>query len=95
LDLTDTQRADADKQLAYFETNRHRMRYKHFRDLGLFVGSGVVEAGCKTLIAQRLKQSGMRWTTRGATGIFTLRCEQASGTWDDSRRRIHTYKRAA
>ncbi|MDQ6928926.1 MAG: ISKra4 family transposase [Actinomycetota bacterium] len=95
LDLTDTQRADVDKKLAYFETNAHRMRYRRFRELGLFVGSGVVEAGCRSVIAQRLKQSGMRWTTRGATGIATLRCEHASHRWDQSRLRIQSDKRAA
>lgn len=69
------------KDLAYFETNAHRMRYAYFRSLGMFVGSGVVEAGCKSVIGARLKQSGMRWTARGATGITTLRCQQASGPW--------------
>jgi hypothetical protein len=95
LELTETDRAAVDKQLRYFQTNKTRMAYRTFREAGLFVGSGVVEAGCKTIIAQRLKQSGMRWTTNGATGIFTLRCEQASGTWDDSRQRLHAHKRAA
>jgi hypothetical protein len=59
------------------------MRYKHFRSCGLFVGSGVVEAGCKSVIGQRLKQSGMHWSQPGATGILTLRCHQASGRWDE------------
>jgi hypothetical protein len=95
LELTEVERAAVDKQLGYFRTNKTRMAYGTFRQAGLFVGSGVVEAGCKTIIAQRLKQSGMRWTTNGATGIFTLRCEQASGTWDDSRQRLHAHKRAA
>lgn len=67
-----------DKAVAYFETNAHRMRYAHYRTLGMFIGSGVVEAGCKAVIGQRLKQSGMHWTTRGATGITTLRCQRAS-----------------
>ena len=47
------------KALAYFEKNRERMRYRHFREHGYFIGSGVVEAACKTLVAQRLKGSGM------------------------------------
>lgn len=59
------------------------MRYKHFRDLGMFVGSGVVEAGCKSLVGQRLKLSGMRWTVAGATGIVTLRCHDAGNRWDE------------
>ena len=58
------------------------MRYGYFRDHGMFVGSGVVEAGCKAIIGQRLKLSGMRWNIPGATGILTLRCQHASGRWD-------------
>jgi hypothetical protein len=70
------------KALGYFKTNAHRMRYAYFRDHGMFVGSGTVEAGCKAIIGQRLKLSGMRWNIPGATGIFTLRCQQASERWD-------------
>ena len=69
---------DCDKAVTYFEANAHRMRYAHYRKLGMFVGSGTVEAGCKAVIGQRLKLSGMRWTARGATGITTLRCQHAS-----------------
>ena len=57
---------DLDKALGYFESNAPRMRYKWFRSRGLFVGSGAIEAGCKAVIGQRLKLSGMRWTVRGA-----------------------------
>lgn len=78
-DLDEHHAAQRAKDLAYFTANAHRMRYAHFRDLGMFVGSGVVEAGCKAVIGQRLKQSGMRWTTRGATAITTLRCQHATG----------------
>jgi hypothetical protein len=74
---------ERDKALAYFETNAPRMRYSHFRSCGLFVGSGVVEAGCKSVIGQRLKLSGMHWSVPGATGILTLRCQQASGRWEE------------
>jgi len=59
------------------------MRYEHFRSHGLFVGSGAVEAGCKSVIGQRLKLSGMHWSQPGATGILTLRCQQASGRWEE------------
>jgi hypothetical protein len=58
----------------YFERNAERMRYPKFRRQHLFVGSGVIEAGCKTVIGSRLKQSGMFWTVRGANAIFALRC---------------------
>jgi hypothetical protein len=58
----------------YFDHNRDRMRYPEFRKKNLFVGSGVIEAGCKTVIGSRLKQSGMFWTVRGANAIIALRC---------------------
>jgi hypothetical protein len=77
-DLSGPKAELVDKAVAYFETNAHRMRYAHYRKLGMFVGSGVVEAGCKTVLGTRLKQSGMHWTARGATAIATLRCQHAS-----------------
>lgn len=66
----------------YFEANKERMRYPKFRRQGLFVGSGVIEAGCKTVLG-RLKQSGMFWTVRGANDIIALRCCQLSGRFED------------
>ena len=69
--------------LNYFETNLERMRYAEFRRQGLFVGSGVIEAGCRTIVGQRLKQSGMRWSLRGANAIIALRCAQLSGRWEE------------
>ena len=60
----------------YFERNAERMRYPRFRRQHLFVGSGVIEAGCKTVVGSRLKQSGMFWTVRGANAILALRCCQ-------------------
>jgi hypothetical protein len=57
----------------YFERNAERMRYPKFRRQHLFVGSDVIEAGCKTVIASRLKRSGMFWTVRGANAILALR----------------------
>jgi hypothetical protein len=71
------------KAMTYFQANKERMRYAQFRREGLFVGSGVVEAGCKTIIGYRLKQSGMRWTVRGANAIIALRCSQLSGRWEE------------
>jgi hypothetical protein len=75
-------KAEVDTALGYFEANAPRMRYHWFRQCGLFVGSGVVEASCKTVIGQRLKQSGMHWTVKGADSITTLRCREASRTWE-------------
>lgn len=65
---------DARREMAYFEKNIPHMRYDLFRAQGFFVGSGVIEAGCKSLIGQRMKQSGMEWTVEGANAIIALRC---------------------
>ena len=67
----------------YFERNADRMRYPAFRSQNLFVGSGVIEAGCKTVIGTRLKRSGMFWTVRGANAIIALRCTRLSGRLED------------
>lgn len=74
---------ELDKKLGYFERNAHRMRYQHFRDLGMFIGSGAIEGGIKAIVAHRAKQSGMHWTTEGAADIIALRCQHASGRWDE------------
>jgi hypothetical protein len=67
----------------YFERNTERMRYPKFRRQHLFVGSGVIEAGCKSVIASRLKRSGMFWTIRGANSILALRCTYLNGGFED------------
>jgi hypothetical protein len=79
---TEVAKDEIRKAIGYFETNAARMRYSHFRTLGLFVGSGVIEAGCKTIAGNRLKQSGMQWTVRGANAIIALRCCDLSGQWE-------------
>jgi len=76
--LMGIKKAELDTALGYFEHNTPRMRYHWFRSRGLFVGSGAVESGCKAVIGQRLKLSGMHWTVAGAGAIATLRCQQAS-----------------
>jgi hypothetical protein len=67
----------------YFATNAARMKYPKFRKQHLFVGSGVIEAGCKTVIGHRLKQSGMFWTVKGANSILALRCSHLNGRFED------------
>ena len=67
----------------YFERNAQRMRYPTFRRQHLFVGSGVIEAGCKTVIASRFKRSGMFWSLRGANSILALRCSYLNGRFED------------
>jgi hypothetical protein len=83
------QTADADlakkirNEADYFATNAARMKYPKFRKQHLFVGSGVIEAGCKTVIGHRLKQSGMFWTVKGANSILALRCTHLNGRFED------------
>jgi len=78
-EVIDKSRIEAD----YFEKNAERMRYPTFRRQHLFVGSGVIEAGCKTVIGSRLKQSGMFWTVRGANAIIALRCCYLNDRFED------------
>lgn len=59
--------------MAYFREHRQRMRYYDLRAQLLPIGSGVVEAACKTLVSQRLKRSGMRWRVPGGQAILTFR----------------------
>ena len=78
-DLANKIRNEAD----YFASNAARMNYPKFRKQHLFVGSGIIEAGCKTVIGHRLKQSGMFWTVKGANSILALRCTHLNGRFED------------
>ena len=80
--LEGVKKDEVEKELGYFLNNAPRMRYHWFRSRGLFVGSGVVEASCKTIVGQRLKQAGMHWTVAGADAIIALRCKEASSQWE-------------
>lgn len=70
------------KEINYFMDNATHMRYASFKKQGLFVGSGVIEAGCRTIIAHRLKNSGMFWSLEGANAIIASRCCQFSGRFE-------------
>lgn len=80
-------RAQATRQIRYFEKNAGRMRYADFRAQKLFIGSGVVEAGCKTVVGRRCKNPGMFWSLSGAHAILQTRCSLLShrydADWDD------------
>jgi hypothetical protein len=93
--LEGVKKDEVDRELGYFLGNAPRMRYHWFRQCGLFVGSGVVESSCKTVISQRLKQSGMHWTIAGADSIIALRCREASSTWEAICNTPHTQTRTA
>ncbi|HVV00818.1 MAG TPA: ISKra4 family transposase, partial [Verrucomicrobiae bacterium] len=72
----------ARKEIGYLENNLERMTYGAFRKAGYFIGSGVVEAGCKTVIGKRMKCSGMFWSEEGGQGVLDLRCALLSNRLD-------------
>ena len=75
--------AAVEQALGYFVRNVSRMQYGTFRAAGYFIGSGVVEAGCKTVVGGRCKQSGMFWSESGAENILALRCIHSSRRLED------------
>ena len=75
---------DIERKLAYFEDNAEKMRYGLFRAAGLFIGSGVVEAACKTIVGKRMKNAGMHWSKANAEGVIALRCAIQSGEYGSS-----------
>lgn len=78
-----------EKQIAFFENHQDKMRYKTYRDQGLFYGSGVIEGGCRSVVGQRLKESGMFWTETGATSVLDLRVALKSNRWDECWNRLN------
>ena len=84
--------AAVEKELGYFVNNVARMQYGTFRRRGFFIGSGVVEAGCKTVMGARCKQSGMFWSRPGAENVLALRCIHASRRLDQFwKERLNTH----
>ncbi len=76
----DTEQAQS--EIGYLENNLARISYGTFRKAGYFIGSGVVEAGCKTVVGKRMKCSGMFWSEEGGQGILDLRCALLSNRLD-------------
>jgi hypothetical protein len=72
--LTPERIAETQREINYLKTNRDRTHYGTYQAKGYFIGSGVVEAGCKTIVGKRLKQSGLFWSHRGGDDLLTLRC---------------------
>ncbi len=77
-------KATLTRELKYFRTLRNGMDYQAYKAAGYPIGSGMVEAACKTLVSERLKQSGMRWTQRGGQAILTLRSVIQSGRFESA-----------
>ena len=73
------------KLLKYYEVHEDRMAYKTFKDKGYLIGSGPIEAAHRSVIQQRMKLSGQKWSIDGANAIANLRCFNKSGAWENIR----------
>ena len=93
----DPQRHDdpAQKAVTYYQNNRHRMDYAHYRQLGYQIGSGSMESGCKQLGLARLKIAGARWSPDGATLVAKARATYLSGRWDEFNSVSHSLPQVA
>lgn len=91
------QRADdpAQQAVTYYQNNRHRMDYAHYRALGYQIGSGSMESGCKQLGLARLKIAGARWSSQGATLVAKARAAYLSGDWDKLNASSHSLPQVA
>jgi len=77
------ERGDAlNREVTFFKNNKDRMEYKRYRNNGWPIGSGVIEAACKSVVKCRFCRSGMRWTRVGGQTIMTLRSLVKSERWD-------------
>jgi hypothetical protein len=83
------------QQRTYFVNNAKRMRYAEFRRRDLPIGSGPVEAACKTLIKTRLCRSGMRWSHEGGQAVLALRTYAKSNRWDVFWKQLNNLEQAA
>jgi len=73
---------------AYIDNNRMRINYPLYRKKGFFVGSGAIESTNKTIVQQRLKRAGMRWSVSGAQALLTLRAKDESDKWFDVQKAV-------
>ena len=80
--LRGRKREQLEKAVTYFRNQRERMHDAAYRQANLPIGSGVVEAACKTLVSSRLKRSGMRWGMAGGQAVLTLRSVMQSDRWE-------------
>ena len=79
----EAKRTAMESEIAYLESHATRTHYGEYRAKGYFIGSGVIEAGCKSVIGRRFKQSGMFWSETGAEDLLSLRCQILGTRFDD------------
>lgn len=80
--LTSAKKEDKGKLIHYCENNKHRMKYKQYRNMGCgIIGSGAIESAHRTLIQKRMKLSGQRWSRKGAENMLRLRVLSLNKQW--------------
>jgi hypothetical protein len=72
-----------DALITYLNNQDDRLAYDRFRAMGLDIGSGRVEAACKSVVGIRMKRSGMRWSRKGSQSTLSLRVAWMNGHWED------------
>lgn len=78
-DLTDGKKRAIEKTVTYFENHRHKMDYKSYLDKGYPISSALVESNCRHLVKDRMEQSGMRWSSKGAQNMMDVRAVKLNG----------------
>jgi hypothetical protein len=81
--MTKTQKGELKKIKKYFKKHQQRMLYKTFADRGLLIGSGPIESAHRVILQKRLKQSGQRWSKKGAQNVINLRIQHKNGLWNN------------
>jgi Uncharacterised protein family (UPF0236) len=88
--MTKTQKVELNKIKKYFNKHQQRMLYKTFTDRGLLIGSGPIESAHRVILQKRLKQSGQRWSKKGAQNVINLRIQHKNGLWNNVVKLIDT-----
>ena len=81
--LPETARKALKNLYDYLDTHQYHIQYQKFKELGLPIGSGMVESACKWLIQQRFKGVGMRWSETGFNHLLHLRLAWVNGRFDE------------
>jgi hypothetical protein len=90
--ITKSAKAAVQSALGYLDRNMDRVKYKENRNMGLPIGSGVIEAACKHVIKARVAGSGMRWKRKGLQGVLTLRSlQESTGRWSQFWRKVEVF----
>ena len=90
--ISKSNRENLESSITYFKNHKAKMRDAQNQQENIAIGSGVTEAACKTLVKQRLCNSGMRWKEKGAQSVLSLRSlAHTDSRWDQFWQKIDQY----